>query len=92
MALSNDTEYLVLIQLTILAYCSFHFADNFVAKFDMNVLHSFPIAPLVAKTRGVKDPPSTSITLWLYSSFSCSLDFLISFLDLDFCMRQHSHE
>ena len=30
MALSNDIEYLVLIQLTILAYCSFRFADNFV--------------------------------------------------------------
>ena len=54
MALSNDTEYLVLNQLTILAYDSFRFADNFVARFDMNCVTILSNCSVSSKNQGCK--------------------------------------
>ena len=66
----------VLIQVIVMWKGSSFFSESFSARRLRKQLQSAPIPPMVPKTRGVKDPISTSSTLcWYFCCFSssCSL-------------------
>ena len=62
-------EARVLIYVQVSAYVWLVFSARVADKCLTNIWHSLPMPPLVPNTSGVKNPCSTSITLWIYSLF-----------------------